>query len=205
MVRFTCHSPTKIMGISVYEMARRKVAIVEGRGRGEEGEGKRRREGREESNKKWRQEKERRKGGEDGNGNGKAEEGGGRGEERVLEEVGGRDEEGGCEECRSGVVECVYLCQEGHLHRDLPGQVRVLLPPLVMSGPVLGTLFCPALSCPVLYSLLFLYFTVLSCLVLSLSCPAPSPPQGCRGCGRRGQSGCKSRFMRCLRLAGAVG
>ena len=190
------------MGISVYEMARRKVAIVEGRGRGEEWEGKRRREGREESNKKWRQEKERRKGREDGNGNGKAEEGGGRGEERVLEEVGGRDEEGGCEECRSGVVECVYLCQEGHLHRDLPGQVRVLLPPLVMSGPVLRdiVLSFTILSCPILS-----FIPVFYCLVLSLSCLAPSPPQGCRGCGRRGQSGCKSRFMRCLRLAGAVG
>ena len=32
--------------------------------------------------------------------------------------------EGGCSHCRGSVAtECVYLCQKGHLHRDLPGEV----------------------------------------------------------------------------------
>ena len=34
------------------------------------------------------------------------------------------EEEGGCSHCRgSAATECVYLCQKGHLHRDLPGEV----------------------------------------------------------------------------------
>ena len=39
---------------------------------------------------------------------------------------GSVDEEdgGGCAHCSSSVAaECVYLCQKGHLHRDLPGEV----------------------------------------------------------------------------------
>merc|ERR1711974_447686 len=58
------------------------------------------------------------------------------------------EEEGGCSHCRgSAATECVYLCQKGHLHRDLPGE-------------------------------------------------------GCHHCGRRGESQCKSAFMRLLRAAG---
>ena len=34
------------------------------------------------------------------------------------------NEEGGCSHCHGSVAtECVYLCQAGHLHRDLPGEV----------------------------------------------------------------------------------
>jgi len=56
--------------------------------------------------------------------------------------------EGGCSHCRGSVAtECVYLCQKGHLHRDLPGE-------------------------------------------------------GCHHCGRRGESQCKSAFMRILRAGG---
>ena len=36
------------------------------------------------------------------------------------------EDEGGCSHCRGSVAtECVYLCQAGHLHRDLPGEVGV--------------------------------------------------------------------------------
>jgi len=58
------------------------------------------------------------------------------------------EDEGGCSHCRGSVAtECVYLCQAGHLHRDLPGE-------------------------------------------------------GCHHCGRRGESQCKSSFMRILRAGG---
>jgi len=67
-------------------------------------------------------------------------------EETANEEV--EEVEGGCSHCRGSVAtECVYLCQKGHLHRDLPGE-------------------------------------------------------GCHHCGRRGESQCKSAFMRILRAGG---
>merc|ERR1711973_616067 len=66
---------------------------------------------------------------------------------------GSVDEEdgGGCAHCSSAVAaECVYLCQKGHLHRDLPGE-------------------------------------------------------GCPRCGRKGESQCKSSFMRILRAGSGSG
>jgi len=65
------------------------------------------------------------------------------------EETANEEEvEGGCAHCSGSVAtECVYLCQKGHLHRDLPGE-------------------------------------------------------GCHHCGRRGESQCKSAFMRVLRAGG---
>merc|ERR1711978_726584 len=66
---------------------------------------------------------------------------------------GSVDEEdgGGCAHCSTAVAaECVYLCQKGHLHRDLPGE-------------------------------------------------------GCPRCGRKGESQCKSSFMRILRAGSGSG
>ena len=34
------------------------------------------------------------------------------------------EDEEGCSHCSGSIAtECVYLCQKGHLHRDLPGEV----------------------------------------------------------------------------------
>ena len=112
------------MGISVYgefgragdkltfialEMARLKAAHCE-RGQGIDssykGEEEERR--REESNRRRRRERERKR----------------REEERKKMEE--QMPKAGCSKCRRVAAHCVYLCQEGHLHTDLPGQVVLL-------------------------------------------------------------------------------
>ena len=65
---------------------------------------------REESNRRRRKERERRRRDE------------GREEQKRSRREDGREERG-CSKCMETVAHCVYLCQEGHLHRDLPGQV----------------------------------------------------------------------------------
>ena len=45
-------------------------------------------------------------------------------EETANDNENEEGEEGGCSHCSGSVAtECVYLCQKGHLHRDLPGEV----------------------------------------------------------------------------------
>ena len=117
------------MGISVYgesrqglvnvhitclsEMARLKEAHCE-RGqsinstyKGEEEERKR-----EESNRRRRRERERKRREEE--------------REKTKEDRGEKMPQPGCSKCQRVAAHCVYLCQEGHLHTDLPGQVVLL-------------------------------------------------------------------------------
>ena len=100
-------------------------------------------------------------------------------------------EEGGCSHCRASVAtECVYLCQKGHLHRDLPGEVNQEHPSLHWQN--------------------FHHLQTLrgdkSCNICLLEKPNLIWIwlQGCHHCGRRGESECKSAFMRILRAGGGL-
>jgi len=152
MGRFCCRSPSKIIGLTVYEMARRR-AIVSALQQKRVGENNQElvdeREEREETNRRRRLQREktrrREEKGEKARQRGNNEEAASARREEEIEV-----EEGGCSHCRASVAtECVYLCQKGHLHRDLPGE-------------------------------------------------------GCHHCGRRGESECKSAFMRILRAGGGL-
>jgi len=160
MGRFCCRSPSKIIGLTVYELARRKAMMcaLEARARDANKflDTVDEREEREETNRKRRLQREKARRREE-----KKEEKSER-QSRSREEnnsdaarrrSGSVDEEdgGGCAHCSSAVAaECVYLCQKGHLHRDLPGE-------------------------------------------------------GCPRCGRKGESQCKSSFMRILRAGSGSG
>ena len=95
------------------EMARLKAAHCE-RGqsidityKGEEEERKR-----EERNRRRRRDRERKRREEE--------------REKTKEERGENRLQPGCSKCQRVAAHCVYLCQEGHLHTDLPGQVVLL-------------------------------------------------------------------------------
>jgi len=153
MGRFCCRSPSKIIGLTVYEMARRRAKLSELQQSRASGENNQdlvdEREEREETNRRRRLQREKARRREE-KGEKTRERGGPENSDATSprREEERANEEEGCSHCRASVAtECVYLCQKGHLHRDLPGE-------------------------------------------------------GCHHCGRRGESQCKSSFMRILRAGG---
>ena len=56
--------------------------------------------------------------------------------EKTKEDRGENRFQPGCSKCQRVAAHCVYLCQEGHLHTDLPGQVVLLFLNTVLTGEI---------------------------------------------------------------------
>ena len=90
------------------------------------------REEREETNRRRRLQRRREEKGEKGRQRGRLENNEATSRRQEEETV---REEGGCSHCRGSVAtECVYLCQKGHLHRDLPGEVSAFASRTSLTG-----------------------------------------------------------------------